>query len=339
MSETTTCTSIVFTGKQTLELTTSTLGAPKEDEVLVEATRTLISTGTEMTIFNRNFEPGTHWDQWVCYYPFPVGYLFSGRVVKVGSDKTGFKVGDRVGVRHNHSSHVIAKAINVIRVPDNVSDDESVWLGLGKIVQNGVRAADHKLGDTVVIIGLGMLGQLVTRYARINGASEVIAIDTAPKRLELAKLGGATATLNMSAADAKAEVLKLTNGLGADVVYDVTGHPAVLATALKLARKAGTIQLLGDSGAPGKQMLGPEIITHGLKIIGTHDNIPPHFTTEGVRWSGTEIYDLFLKYVGRKQMNVNELITHRFKPQQAAQAYDLLNKDRANVMGVMFEWK
>lgn len=137
-------------------------------------------------------------------------------------------------------------------------------MGLGKITQVGVRAAQHVLGDTVVVIGLGLLGQLVVQYARLSGASEVIGIDTAPRRLEMAASHGATHTLNMTAEKAREAVFDLTGGRGADVVYDITGHPAVFATALPLARRFGTVVLLGDAGSPNLQTLTGDVVTRGL---------------------------------------------------------------------------
>src|SRR5690606_3592045 len=153
------------------------------------------------------------------------------------------------------------------------------------ITQVGVRQARHSLGDTVVVIGLGQLGQLVTQYARLGGAEQVIAIDLAEARLAMATAHGATATLQCSAADARAEVQRLTGGRGADVVYDITGHPAVLAEALGLARREGTIVLLGDSGAPQRQTISADLVTRGLKIVGAYDTLPPMTPIEGIRWS------------------------------------------------------
>ena len=212
-------------------------------------------------------------------------------------------------------------------------------MGLGKITQVGVRAAEHKMGDVVVIVGLGLLGQLVTQYTRLMGASEVIAIDTSAKRLEFASMHGATATLKMTAAEALEHVKKLSNGQGADVVYEITGHPAVFATALPLARRFGTLCLLGDAGSPHLQTLTPDIVTRGVKIVGAHDGHPPAAHNDFVRWSAPEIYDLFMKYLSRKQLRLSDLVTSRFKPEQCKEAFTLLQTNRENEMGVVFEWK
>ncbi len=347
--------SIIFTGKEQVELIQEDIPALKDEQILVETEKTLISTGTESTVYRRNFAPGTHWDNWV-KYPFYTGYLNVGKVVEVGKNVKGWKKGDRAVSRSGHSSHIIAdtdsgivaaKAADgdctpvnrAVKVPDDVIDDEAVWMGLGKIVQVGVRAAEHKLGDDVVIIGLGLLGQLVVQYVKNLGASEIIAIDTSAKRLEMAKAHGATQILKMTSAEAEPIVKKLTDGRKADVVYDVTGHPAVFATALPLARNFGTVVLLGDPGAPNLQTLSPDLITRGLRIVGAHDCHPPAMPNEYVRWSSQQMYELFLKYLARKQMKVSDLITNRFKPEDCKKAYTYLQTDRENAMGVIFDWK
>src|SRR5437762_1708885 len=198
-------TSIIFTGQNRVQtIQEEPLPAPARDEIQVETTRTLISTGTEGIVLGRKFSPGTHWDAWV-KYPFRPGYSQVGRVSAVGEDVNEFGVGDRVGTRGPHASHVKVKAIHAVKIPDEVSDDDATWTALGKIAQIGVRAAEHRMGDTVAVIGLGLVGQLVVQYVRLIGASDVIAIDPAEMRLSMAKQHGATAVLALRADEAVAE--------------------------------------------------------------------------------------------------------------------------------------
>jgi threonine dehydrogenase-like Zn-dependent dehydrogenase len=219
-----------------------------------------------------------------------------------------------------------------------VSDEEAAWFGLAAIVQNGVRRAEHTLGDSAVVIGLGPLGQLVTQYLRVLGCWNIIAVDTAPARLEWARKHGATHTLQIDVATARETVREITEGRGADVVYDVTGHPAVLAPALTLPRNFGKVILLGDTGTPSQQHLTVDVVTRGLQIIGAHDGNPPLHVNDHLFWTHRNMIRLFFEYVSRKQMNVADLVTHRYKPQQAPEAYELLRTSRDQAMGVMFDW-
>jgi len=328
---------VTFFAKEKVELREEATPEVKAGELQLRATRSLISTGTEMIVLQQNFEPGTHWAGWAVF-PFRAGYSFVGRVTKVGAGVEGWKVGDRAACRYWHASEIVQPATACVRIPEGVTDEEATWFGLGKIVQIGVRAAEHKMGDVVVVIGLGPLGQLVTQYARLMGASEVIVIDTAEKRLEWAGAHGATTTLKMTAGQAVDEVKRLSGGRGADVVYDVTGHPKVFATALALPRRFGKVVLLGDAGTPSQQTLTLDVVTRGINIVGAHDGHPPDQPTDLARWSNHQMYELFLKYVARKQIRVGDLITHHFKPAQCQDAYMLLKEKRDQAMGVIFDW-
>ena len=331
---------ILFTGQDQVEIAHETISAPAPHEIQVRTRKSLISTGTECIVLGRKYAPGSHWDNWVKSQldGFAPGYLNAGEVVALGAGVEGFQIGDRVACRAGHRQLFNVAAARALPIPNGVSDEEAAWFGLAKITQIGVRRANHKLGDAVVLIGLGLLGQLVTQYARLSGAREVIAIDTAPKRLEMAKAHGATHTLEMGVGDAAEAVRDITEGRGADVVYDITGHPTVFAPALGLARRFGTLLLLGDTGTPGEQRLTSDVVTRGVQIVGAHDGFDTPQVTDTDFWTEHNMERLFFNYVARGQMNVADLITNRFPALEAAQAYHLLQTDRSNVMGVILDW-
>lgn len=347
-----------FTGARAVELVREPCPMPGPGQVLVATIRSLISTGTELTVYTRNFAPGTHWDTWV-NYPFYPGYLSAGRVIAVGAGVSDWGVGDRIASRANHTSHALidvgdqtrandpasgdcTPANRGLRIPIDVPDEAACWMGLGKIVQVGVRAAEHVLGDVVVVIGLGLLGQLTVQYARLAGAARVIAIDTAPLRLELARAHGATDVICGTATEAAKQIraIAATHGIdGADVVYDVTGHPSVLAQALPLARRFGKVVLLGDAGDPSRQTLTPDVITRGVRIVAAHDGHPPQLPNPWVRWSSTQMSEQVLEWLSRGSLRTASLVTHRYAPEQALEAYTLLDTKRTEAMGVVFTWE
>lgn len=328
---------VVFTGKDRVEVRDDPLPPLSEGQVRVEATRSLVSTGTEMICLQRNFAPGTHWDNWV-KYPFHPGYGLAGRVVEVGEGATGWNVGDRVALRVPHRRYSAAKAETLIAIPEGVSDEEAAWLGLAKIVQVGVRRAQQEMGDLVVIIGMGLIGQLAVQYARLMGASEVIAIDPAEPRLKHAAAHGATHTFAVPVAEAREALLEATDGRLADVVYDVTGHPDVFRHALTLPRRFGKVILLGDAGNPGEQRLTSDVITRGLQIHGAHDVHATPMETDENRWTQANMIRLFFTYLERQQMRVSDLITHRYDVTEAPAVYEMLARDRMNALGVIFHY-
>jgi threonine dehydrogenase-like Zn-dependent dehydrogenase len=206
------------------------------------------------------------------------------------------------------------------------------------ITQNAVRRAPHSLGDAVVIVGAGLLAQLVTQCVRLAGAREVIVIDSAKRRLEMTKAHGATVTLEKTAQDALNDMLDLTEGKGAEVVYDITGQASVLEAALPMIRSLGSLVLLGDTGDPSTQRLTGDVVTRGLNVIGAHANNPPSESSDHAYWSKHRMVELFFTYLQRGDMRVSDLITHRYSPQMAPESYRMLQTDRSEAMGVLFDW-
>jgi 2-desacetyl-2-hydroxyethyl bacteriochlorophyllide A dehydrogenase len=328
---------IIFPEKNRVEVREEEIPSLGDGQILVETRKSLISTGTECTCLKGDFAPGTVWDDWV-QYPFAPGYCVAGRVLETAGDVTQFQSGDRVALRTPHRQYHVCRASKAFHIPDGVSDEEAVWFTMACSAQNGVRRAAHELGDVSVVIGLGLLGQLVVQYLRCSGAREVIAVDTSEKRLEMAAAHGATHTLALPVAEAAGEVERITRGRLADVVYDITGHPAVFAPALGLARTFGKLVLLGDAGTPSLQHLTHDVLSRSLQIIGAHAMNAPSIADKHQWWTNEHMTELFFAYLRRGQMRVSDLITHRYPPQQAPDAYDMLLTERTGAMGVILEW-
>ena len=189
---------------------------------------------------------------------------------------------------------------------------------LAGTTQLGARRAELKFGESVAVIGLGILGQLVVQYMALAGARRVLAIDTSPGRLAMARAHGATHTICADAAGARPDVVEITGGRMLDVVFDVTGHPAVLAPALLLLRRLGRLVLLGDTPNPTQQFLGPGVVSNSLTILGIHGTMHPDSWGEFAPWSRSEMYDVFLDYLAQGRMRVGDLITHRFSAAASA---------------------
>jgi 2-desacetyl-2-hydroxyethyl bacteriochlorophyllide A dehydrogenase len=328
---------ILFTGKEVVELQRHPVPSPGPGEVLVRSTKTLISTGTECICYARLIESGTHWDRMV-QYPFPAGYSHAGVVESVGEGVTALSVGERVASFHSHRQLVCGPVEGFLPVPEGVTDEEATFYALTTVVQNAIRKAEHELGDTVVVVGLGILGQLVVQYARLMGAREVIAVDLSPRRLAMATTHGATAELCMGGDAARESVADLTAGRLADVVYDVTGSPEAFAPAQRLVRRFGRLILLGDTGTPSEQRLVNDFLWRALRVIGAFSGDPPAEATDHHYWTRRNMARLFFDYLQRGQMHVGDLIAHRFSPRDAAEVYRMLLRDRGHTVGVVFDW-
>jgi 2-desacetyl-2-hydroxyethyl bacteriochlorophyllide A dehydrogenase len=310
---------------------------PGRGEVLCAAESSLISIGTETYCLRGVFDTGTNWEAWV-QYPFRPGYSMAARVVAVGKDVAHLREGDRVGLWGPHQQITKVGAEEVYPLPDEISFEDGTWLALACTTQVGVRRAELQLGETVGVVGLGMLGQLVVQYLLLSGARKIIAVDPVQGRLEVAKAHGATHTLALDVREARQEIEKITAGGMLDVVFDVTGHPAALAPCIQLLRKLGRVILLGDTPTPTQQRLGPGVVSDSIAILGIHATMTPAQASEFYPWTRREIIELFLDYLLQGRMKVSDLITSRHSPASAPEVYTSLLQDRSAEIGVLFDW-
>ena len=322
---------LVFPGKQHVEIESFDPGQPGVGEVLIRTHLSLMSTGTENIVYNRLFDPGTHWDNWV-KYPFYPGYSSVGVVETLGEGVTHLKVGQRIAYRPGHRSHGIEKAANCYPLPDGVPFEQAVWFALAKITFHGAHAADYRLGDSVLIIGAGPIGQMSIRWARAAGCTSIIVVDTAKHRMPLAKAGGATALITAPIAEAREAILAAGGGKLSRVVIDSTGNAAVFTAALSLTANHGKVVIMGDTGTPAQQALTSDVIMRGLNIVGAHDG---HNSAD---WNAGTITQLFLNLVDSGRYPMEGLTSHVFAPEKCAEAYATANRDRASTMGLLFDW-
>lgn len=322
---------IVFTGKQQVSLETFTPAKVDVGQVRVQVLKSLMSTGTENIVFNRLFDAGTHWDNWV-KYPFYPGYSCVGVVEEVGPEVKALAVGQRVAVRKGHASHHVVGAGSCYPVPEEVSTDDAVWFALAKIAFMGAQAAQYAMGDSALIVGAGPIGQMSVRWALAAGAAPVIIADTVERRLELARLAGPVCTVAQPVDSAEKQVRACNGNALPRVVIDTTGNAQVFAGALTLAADFGRVVVLGDTGTPAQQRLTMDVIRRGLSIVGAHD------IHSREPWTEPKIVELFFELVRSDRFRVSGLNTHSFSPQECVSAYETANTRRGETMGIVFDW-
>lgn len=320
-----------FMGQRCVDLEAFGPTEPGAADVRVRVLYSLLSTGTEATVYAQAFDAGTHWDNWV-KYPFYPGYALVGEIEAVGEGVGDRHVGQRVAVRRGHASEVTVPAAQTHPIPDGVDLKQAVWFALGKIASHGAITAEHRIGQSVGIVGAGPLGQMATRWAAASGVETLAVIDPIADRLALARAGGATATINLPVDQAKEALWNLCPGAGGpDVVIDVTGHPAVFPAALAMPRSMGRLVLLGDTGRPAQQHLTPDVLIRGVRIFGAHD-------THEDSWSEQHAIRTFFRLVADGRFNLDGLLTHTFAPDDVADAFELVAERRNETMGVLFDW-
>ncbi len=322
---------LVFTAKQQVSFEAIEPGQPAAGQVRARTICSLMSTGTENIVFNRLFEAGSHWDRWV-KYPFHPGYSTIATVEALGAEVTGLKVGDTVAIRKPHGSHHVLNADECVVVPPSLDPRLASWFALGKITFMGARAAEYQIGDEVVIIGAGPIGQMSVRWAAALGCQRIIVVDQVESRLALARAGGATTTIAKPIGEARDAIIAANRGQQPRVVIDGTGNEHVFAHALTLVARKGTVVILGDTGSPSQQRLSSDVITRGVRIVGAHDGL------DDAQWNGTTITEYFLGLAASGRFPLAGMNSHTFKGADGAKAYELANTRRGETMGIIFDW-
>ncbi|HSK62311.1 MAG TPA: bi-domain-containing oxidoreductase, partial [Pyrinomonadaceae bacterium] len=280
-----------------------------------------------------------------------LGYSAAGIVSAVADDVTEFQVGDRVacaGVGFASHAEVLSVPKNLcVHLPEDVSFQSGAYGTLGAIALQGVRLAEPTLGESVVVIGLGLVGQLTVQLLKANGC-RVFGLDLDPARVSLAlELGADDAKISDDSAAKSIEVF--TRGRGADAVLitAATDSNQPVELAAKVSRLKGRVIIVGMTGL---DIPRAPFFSRELKLIismsygpGRYD---PDYEEKGhdypfayVRWTEQRNIESFLQLVADKRVNVDRLTTHQFPIEEAERAYQLISGDaREPYLGVVLNY-
>lgn len=306
-----------------------------EDAILVQNEYTAVSVGTEIFGWLHGSNPGKP----PPHFPHLTGYCSMGVVLKVGKNVKGIKEGDRVTAQGAHASHGMFRSL-YYHVPNNVASEEAVFLVMAAIAMHGIRKARIEIGESLVVLGLGIVGQLAMSLACLCGATPVIAIDLDQRRLTLAKKRGADLLINPNETPDIVEVVRrICIDDGANVVVESTGKPAVYPLAVQLACTSGRVIALGSPRGSVKMNFFDDVHLREVDIIGAIQPLTPEQSHIYYRWDKDRDRQLLLDLIARRCLSVADLITHRFKPEECQKAYEMLAFHPQKALGVIFEWK
>jgi L-iditol 2-dehydrogenase len=323
---------LIFTGKGSAELRPGTPPPLQAGQLLLRTRVSLISPGTERAWFlGLSNTPGL--------YPQPAGYSNIGEVTAVAPGVQGWQIGERVASPTHHAAYIAADAAHCVPVPKELPDESAAFFNLGSIALQAIRKARIELGESVAVIGAGLVGLLAAQLARLTGALPAVSIDQEPSRLLFAQQVGIDATL--PAGDSTLAMLSaLTGQAGADVVIEATGHPQAILSAFALARPHGRVVLLGSTrGETENVNFYSDIHKKGLTVIGAHNATRPQVDSYPGWWTQVDDQRTVLRLLEGKRLLVEPLITHRFDWQVAPQAYELLKSWDLKALGMLLDWR
>jgi predicted dehydrogenase/threonine dehydrogenase-like Zn-dependent dehydrogenase len=284
--------------------------------------------------------------------PVSLGYSSAGIVQAVGKGVDGFKVGDRVAcVGAGFASHAEENWIPenlCVQLPENTSYEEGSFAMLGGIAMHGIRLAELTFGENVVVLGLGLLGLLSVQMLNAYGCN-VIGIDIDERKVHAAKKLGARIGLVPGKDDVESTVLNLTQNNGADAVIITASSKdnAPIEVSENIVRKKGKIILVGvsDIHLTRKNFWEKEIHFAVSKAAGPGSLMPIYeqknydFPIDYVRWTEKRNIEQFVDLLSRKKVRVDDLITHRYKIEDAMHAYGMIMEGKERCIGVLLDYE
>ena len=322
---------------------------PGPGEVLLETTYSGISAGTELTAY-RGSNPylANEWDaERRLFMPgestlsYPVdgwGYEEVGRVTAVGSKEDDDLVGRLGWGAWGHRS-VAVRPTEYVRarlLPDGAEPITGVFAKIGAIALNAVLDADVHVGETVVVFGAGVPGQIVAQLARLNGA-RVTVVDLVPSRRALAQRLGAVNTLDPTRDDVAAVVRSRSGNRGADVVIEMSGSYQALHEAVRTCGYSARVVASGFfQGAAVPLRLGEEFHHNRINIVGSQiSGVAPHLQH---RWDELRMSGTVLSLEREGRLVLRELVTHVVPAEDAPAAFEMLDTSPQDALQVVLDY-
>lgn len=279
--------------------------------------------------------------------PMPLGYCNAGTVIGVGRNVTEFKAGDRVVSNGAHSEIVAVGKNLVAKIPDGVTFEQASFTVIASIALQGIRLFQPTLGEKVVVIGLGLIGQITIEFLKANGC-EAIGVDIDNGKVELARSNGFIALNPANGEDPISFVANHTDEIGVDgvIITAATKSNGPLEQAAEITRRKGRIVAVGAIGMniPRPPFYEKEIAFHISSSYGP-GRYDDKYEVEGidypvgyVRWTENRNFQAILQLLASGGLNFDYLVTHKYKFLEAPKAYnEILNNREA--LGVVLEYE
>ncbi|MFQ5524845.1 MAG: bi-domain-containing oxidoreductase [Thermoanaerobaculia bacterium] len=354
-----------------LELPDAHLGA---DQVLVESHFSLISSGTELSTIRKTpaelvrqtvADPwmrdvvkqtilsaglsqtaGRVWQELIM--PREIGYSGAGRVLALGDDVEGFRVGDKVAYAATGHAEVVAPTINhIVPVPESVDLRHAAFVTVGGIALHAVRRAEVELGETVVVYGLGLIGQICAMIAKAAGAV-VIGIDISAERLATARSAGVDVTLDPADDDVSRRVMDATAKNGADktIICASSSSSEIINSAMEITRRQGVVVIVGyvKLDIHPKNFLYREIDLRYSRAYGpgsyhrAYENRSVDYPFAYVRWTEKRNLAEVIRLIGSGDLNLESLIGASYPIDRAQDAFTAIAEGKLGGIAALLEY-
>lgn len=332
--------SILFTKACQAELIEEAVPEPGPGEVLVQMAISTISSGTERAnlVGDLNISIAREKPS-VAVFPRRSGYSSSGTVAKTGEGVDSLVPGDRVAMSWtSHSQYVCKAERELTKLPDDISFEEAALWHIATFPLAAIRKCRLEIGESTVVMGMGVLGMMAVKLLRAAGASPIIAADPVAEKRELALKIGADYALDPFAPDFVLRVGELTRG-GARTAIEVTGKGTALDQVLDCIARFGRVALLGCTRNSDftidyyRKVHGP-----GVTLVGAHTMARPDTESYPGMWTTKDDREAICRLVEGKRLEFASMIGETHAPWEAPEVYTRLATQPAFPL-VQFDWR
>lgn len=329
---------IVFTKPNTAELQNITVSDPAPGQVQVRLVCSSISSGTERANLIGEVQVSAFAVLQEATFPRTGGYSSSGVIEKIGEGVTGFAVGDRVALSWSkHASLINMPAENVHKISDAISFEDAALLHIGTFPMAAIRKCRLEMGESAVVMGMGILGLFAIHLLKAAGAVPVIAVDPDPIKREKALTCGADYAFDPFAADFAEQVKAVTHG-GANVAIEVTGNGGALDGVLDCMAQFGRVALLGCTRHSDFTIdYYHKIHAPGITLVGAHTMARPHAESSNGWWTENDDVRALMDLTEMGRISFSSLIDETHRPCEAPAVYTRLATEKTFPL-VQFDW-
>lgn len=331
---------ILFTEKNKAELLDVESRLLGENDVKVKTYFSTISCGTEKANITGDANVAGNSASNVSF-PRSSGYSSSGIVEEVGSGVKDLKIGDRVVVFWgNHKNYNIVPSKNAVKIEDdNVSFEEAAMSFIASFSLAAIRKTSLEIGESALVMGLGILGQLAVRLLKAAGAVPIIAADPIEERRKESLLGGADHTFNPVCPDFSQKVKEIT-GTGVKTAIEVTGVGAGLDETLDCMAKFGRVALLGCTRDKNFTIdYYKKVHFPGITLVGAHTMARPDIESYPSNFTHRDDIKTILKLLSGGRLTFRDMIKETHSPADCKAVYDRLINDKNFPVAVQFDWR
>lgn len=324
--------SVIFAAPGKVVVQAEPIPQPQPGELLVQTLVSAVSAGTELLFLRGEVPVNMEVDSAIpalngaVRYPLRYGYACVGRVIEAGEEQDRGWLGCTVFAFHPHASHFVASTAQILPVPDDLTPHRAALLPNMETAVNLVMDGQPGIGERVAVIGLGVVGLLTIALLARFPLETLLAVDPLPQRRGLATAMGAHAALAPE---------ELTEWSGYDLVYEVSGSPIALNTALALTGFAGRIVIGSWYGVKQAPLdLGGAFHRSRIRLLASQ------VSTIDPRWSGrwNKKRRIDLAWAMLRTVEIERLITHRLPVEEAPTAYRLLEQEPEHTLQVLLEY-